>query len=66
MALSETETKKAKMKLSKFQKYLIIKSIESEINRIKNALDRSSSFILNDAIEDLLEQYTEIQKTIKN
>jgi len=66
MALSGTETKKVKMKLSKFQKYLIIKSIESEINRIKNALDRSSSFILNDAIEDLLEQYTEIQKTIKN
>ena len=66
MPLLETKTKKVKMKLSKFQKYLIIKSIESEINRIKNALDRSSSFILNDAIEDLLEQYTEIQKTIKN
>ena len=64
--MTEVKTKKVKMKLSKFQKYLIIKSIESEINKIKNALDRSGSFILNDAIEDLLEQYSQIQKQIKN
>ena len=64
MALSETETKKAKMKLSKFQKHLLLKALKNETDKIQLELENNNSEIIRDLMGDLLFQYLEIHKQI--
>jgi hypothetical protein len=65
MALSETETKKAKIKLSKFQKYLLGKAIKNETDKIQLELENNNSEIIRELMGDLLFQYIEIHNQIK-
>jgi hypothetical protein len=64
MPLSETETKKAKMKLSKFQKHLLLKALKKETDKIQLELENNNSEIIRDLMGDLLFQYLEIHKQI--
>ena len=64
MALSETETKKVKMKLTKFQKHLLLKSLKNETDKIQLELENNNSEIIRDSIGELLFQYLEINAQI--
>ena len=64
MALSETETKKVKMKLTKFQKHLLLKALKNETDKIQLELENNNSEIIRDLMGDLLFQYLEIHKQI--
>jgi len=64
--MAKVKTKKLKIKLSKFQKYLLLKSLKNETDKIQLALESSDSEITRDLIGDLLFQYLEIHKQIKN
>jgi len=48
MALSETETKKVKMKLTKFQKHLLLKALKNETDKIQLELENNNSEIIRD------------------
>jgi hypothetical protein len=60
-----TETKKVKMKLSKFQKYLLRKALKNETDKIQLELENNNSEIIRESIGDLLFQYMEIHNQIK-
>jgi len=64
MPLSETKTKKVKMKLTKFQKHLLIKALKNKTDKIQLELGNNNSEIITDSIEDLLFQYMEIYKQL--
>jgi len=64
MALSETETKKVKMKLTKFQKHLLFKALKKETDKIQLELENNNSEIIRESITDLLFQYLEINNQI--
>jgi len=64
MALLETKTKKVKMKLTKFQKHLLLKAIKKETDKIQLELENEHSAIFRDSIGDVLFQYLEINKQI--
>jgi len=66
MALSGTETKKVKMKLSKFQKHLLVKALKKETDKIQLELENEHSAIFRDSMADLLCEYMEIYKKLKN
>jgi hypothetical protein len=59
-----SETKKAKMKLSKFQKHLLLKALKNETDKIQLELENNNSEIIRDLMGDLLFQYLEIHKQI--
>ena len=64
MALLETKTKKVKMKLTKFQKHLLLKAIKKETDKIQLELENEHSEIFRDSIGDVLFQYLEINNQI--
>ena len=64
MPLLETKTKKVKMKLTKFQKHLLLKAIKKETDKIQLELENEHSAIFRDSIGDVLFQYLEINKQI--
>ena len=64
MPLSDTETKKVKMKLTKFQKHLLLKAIKKETDKIQLELENEHSEIFRDSIGDVLFQYLEINNQI--
>ena len=64
MPLSETKTKKVKMKLTKFQKHLLIKALKNETDKIQLELENNNSEIIRDSIGELLFQYLEINAQI--
>ena len=59
-----SETKKAKMKLSNFQKHLLLKALKNETDKIQLELENNNSEIIRDLMGDLLFQYLEIHKQI--
>jgi len=64
MPLLETKTKKVKMKLTKFQKHLLLKAIKKETDKIQLELENNNSEIIRDSIGDVLFQYLEINNQI--
>ena len=64
MPLLETKTKKVKMKLSKFQKHLLLKALKNETDKIQLELENNNSEIIRESITDLLFQYLEINNQI--
>ena len=64
MPLSDTETKKVKMKLTKFQKHLLLKAIKKETDKIQLELENEHSEIFRDSMGDVLFQYLEINNQI--
>ena len=64
MPLSETQTKKVKMKLTKFQKHLLIQALKNKTDKIQLELANNNSEIMTESMEDLLFQYMEIHKQI--
>jgi len=58
------ETKKVKMKLSKFQKHLLVKALKKETDKIQLELENNNSEIIRESITDLLFQYLEINNQI--
>ena len=64
--MTEVKTKKVKIKLSKFQKYLLGKALKNETDKIQLELENNNSEIIRDLMGDLLFQYLEINKQIKN
>ena len=64
MPLLETKTKKVKMKLTKFQKHLLLKALKKETDKIQLELENNNSEIIRESITDLLFQYLEINNQI--
>jgi len=62
--MTEVKTKKVKIKLSKFQKYLLGKALKNETDKIQLELENNNSEIIRDLMGDLLFQYLEIHKQI--
>ena len=62
--MTEVKTKKVKMKLTKFQKHLLLKAIKKETDKIQLELENEHSAIFRDSIGDVLFQYLEINKQI--
>ena len=62
--MAEVKTKKVKIKLSKFQKYLLGKALKNETDKIQLELENNNSEIIRDLMGDLLFQYLEIHKQI--
>ena len=60
------ETKKVKMKLTKFQKKLLVKALKKETDKIQLALENNNCEVIKESITDLLFQYLEISAQIKN
>jgi len=64
MPLLETKTKKVKIKLTKFQKHLLLKALKKETDKIQLELENNNSEIIRESITDLLFQYLEINNQI--
>ena len=62
--MTEVKTKKVKIKLSKFQKYLLVKALKKETDKIQLELENNNSEIIRESITDLLFQYLEINNQI--
>jgi len=62
--MTEVKTKKVKMKLTKFQKHLLLKAIKKETDKIQLELENEHSEIFRDSIGDVLFQYLEINNQI--
>ena len=62
--MTEVKTKKVKIKLSKFQKYLLGKALKNETDKIQLELENNNSEIIRDSIGELLFQYLEINAQI--
>ena len=62
--MTEVKTKKVKMKLTKFQKHLLLKAIKKETDKIQLELENEHSEIFRDSMGDVLFQYLEINNQI--